>query len=245
MLPFARSLLRNRRDGRRVWHTKRVAHLAHESNARVSLRNVGSADGRPARRPETASLGRSIPRRTSPDARYYMVGKPAGRGPAARVKRTTSGATTEQLLERYRQRGSNAQRGSSQRGGARGSHSCEVLDEIVERHRGTVESMALAFCTRLPRSVDVQDLIHAGMWGLMQAISAYEPERSASFDAFLRIRVRGAMLDELRHMDFLPRLFRRRVRERDAARARRASGCPLHRSPRGAQLSSVHQEHRL
>lgn len=127
-------------------------------------------------------------------------------------------ATTEQLLERYRLRRSRA-----------------ILNEVVERHRSVVESMAFALATKLPRSVDVQDLAHAGMWGLMQAISSFEPERCNSFESFMRQRVRGAMLDELRHMDFLPRLFRRRVRERDAARSRLQM--ELEREPTSSELA--------
>ena len=132
-----------------------------------------------------------------------MVGKPAARDADTSREPGRAGVTTEHLLERYRLR-----------------RSRKVLDQVVELHRSAVEKMARNLATRLPRSVDVQDLIHAGMWGLMQAVSSYEPERCDSFSAFMRIRVKGAMLDELRHMDFLPRLFRRRVRERDAAQAK-------------------------
>ena len=129
-------------------------------------------------------------------------------------------ATSEQLLARYRLRRSRA-----------------ILDEIVERHRAGVEAMAYSLATRLPRSVDVQDLAHAGMWGLLQSISSYQPERCDSFESFMRIRVRGAMLDELRHMDFLPRLFRRRVRERDAASARLRMD--LEREPTNTELAEA------
>ena len=132
--------------------------------------------------------------------------------------RVPRSATTEQLLERYRLRRSRA-----------------ILNEVVERHRSVVESMAYTLVTKLPRNVDVQDLAHAGMWGLLQAISSFEPERCNSFEAFMRQRVRGAMLDELRHMDFLPRLFRRRVRERDAASARLRM--ELEREPTNSELA--------
>ncbi|HIE70248.1 MAG TPA: sigma-70 family RNA polymerase sigma factor [Planctomycetes bacterium] len=132
--------------------------------------------------------------------------------------RVPMSATTEQLLERYRLRRSRA-----------------ILNEVVERHRSVVESMAYTLVTKLPRNVDVQDLAHAGMWGLLQAVSSFEPERCSSFEAFMRQRVRGAMLDELRHMDFLPRLFRRRVRERDAASARLRM--ELEREPTNSELA--------
>ena len=152
-----------------------------------------------------------------------MVVKPAagdsnGESTVQSRKRTPVNATTEQLLERYRLRRSRA-----------------ILDEVVERHRAAVESMAFALITRLPRSVDVQDLVHAGMWGLMQAVGPFQPERGDSFESFMRIRVRGAMLDELRHMDFLPRLFRRKVRERDAASSRLRM--QLEREPTNTELA--------
>ena len=84
-----------------------------------------------------------------------MVGKPAARDAGTSRERAMAGVTTEHLLERYRLR-----------------RSKKVLDQVVERHRALVESMALNLASRLPRSVDAQDLVHAGMWGLMQAIAS-------------------------------------------------------------------------
>jgi RNA polymerase sigma factor for flagellar operon FliA len=124
------------------------------------------------------------------------------------------------LLERYRLRPSKA-----------------LFDRVIELHRTDVEAMALGFASRLPRSVVARDLIHAGMWGLMQAISAFEPNRCERFATFMRIRVRGAMLDELRHMDFLPRLRRRRLRELDVARSRLRM--ELEREPTATELAAA------
>jgi RNA polymerase sigma factor for flagellar operon FliA len=112
-------------------------------------------------------------------------------------------ATLESLLARYRRR-----------------RTLALRNEIIERCCDIVEAMARTLALRLPPSVDAQDLAHAGMWGLMQAIEKYEPSRCDQFTAFMRIRVRGAMLDELRNMDFLPRLQRRRLRDREAALGR-------------------------
>ena len=109
-------------------------------------------------------------------------------------------ATLESLLARYRRR-----------------RTLALRNEIIERCCDIVEAMARTLALRLPPSVDAQDLAHAGMWGLMQAIEKYEPSRCDQFTAFMRIRVRGAMLDELRNMDFLPRLQRRRLRDREQA----------------------------
>lgn len=149
-----------------------------------------------------------------------MVGKPAARDAGPLRKRGEADVTTERLIERYRLQ-----------------CSPKLLDLVVERSRPIVEDMARALAGRLPRSVDVRDLAHAGMWGLMQAISSYEPERCDSFTAFMRIRVRGAMLDELRHLDFLPRVSRRKVRERDEARA--ALRMELEREPTASELAEA------
>jgi len=122
---------------------------------------------------------------------------------SGQVRPVTAIVTTEELLRRYRRR-----------------HNVALRDKLVERHRGLVESMAHRLALRLPPSVDAQDLVHAGIWGLIQAIDKYEPERCDQFLGFMRIRVRGAMLDELRTMDWLPRLCRRRLREREDALSR-------------------------
>jgi RNA polymerase sigma factor for flagellar operon FliA len=97
------------------------------------------------------------------------------------------------------------------------TRSVKVRNQLVERYRGLVESMARTMATRLPPAVDVHDLIHAGVWGLMQAIESFDPRRGSQFVPFMRVRVRGAMLDELRNLDFLPRIYRRRSRDLAAA----------------------------
>lgn len=136
------------------------------------------------------------------------------------AERVGEAEPAESLLRRYHQRRSKV-----------------LFDRVVERHRPDVEALALGLAARLPRSVDVQDLLHAGMWGLMQAVAAYAPDRGESWTAFMRIRVRGAMLDELRHLDFLPRLLRRRLRERDAVRGRLSM--ELEREPTDSELAAA------
>jgi RNA polymerase sigma factor for flagellar operon FliA len=126
--------------------------------------------------------------------------------------------TGETLLARYRRR-----------------PSVKLRDLLVERYRGYVEGIARQLVTRLPRRVDVQDLVHAGVWGLLQAIEKFRHERGVPFLPFMRARARGAMLDELRNMDYLPRLYRIRARERDAAFARLRSR--LSRDPSDSELA--------
>ena len=144
----------------------------------------------------------------------------AGEAAVAAGDDPASTDSTEELLRRYRRSGSRA-----------------LLARVVERHRATVESMAAALSLRLPPSVDARDLVHAGLWGLMQAIANYDPARCDQFQGFMRIRVRGAMLDELRHLDFLPRLFRRRVRERNETRSRLRM--ELEREPTDSELAAA------
>lgn len=72
----------------------------------------------------------------------------------------------------------------------------------------------------LPRHVDPRDLYGAGLVGLLQAIDQFDPTRGIGFATFATPRIRGAILDELRAQDWLPRRLRRQAREIDAAHSR-------------------------
>ncbi len=92
--------------------------------------------------------------------------------------------------------------------------------DLVRRHADLVRRIAHHLAARLPSSVDVDDLIQAGVIGLIEAARHYSGDRGASFETYAGIRIRGAMLDELRQTDWAPRSVHRRVRE--AAEAMRA-----------------------
>jgi RNA polymerase sigma factor for flagellar operon FliA len=94
---------------------------------------------------------------------------------------------------------------------------CETPDVLVERHAGLVKRIAVHLASRLPPSVQVGDLVQAGLMGLLDATRHYEPAQGASFETYAGIRVRGAMLDEIRRNDWAPRAVRRRAREAAAA----------------------------
>lgn len=96
----------------------------------------------------------------------------------------------------------------------------EAPDVLVERHAGLVKRIAVHLAGRLPPSVQVGDLIQAGLMGLLDAARHYEPSQGASFETYAGIRVRGAMLDEIRRNDWAPRAVRRRAREAAAAAMR-------------------------
>ncbi len=89
----------------------------------------------------------------------------------------------------------------------------ESADELVRRHAPLVRRIAYHLMGRLPPSVDVGDLIQSGMIGLLEASRHYSPDRAASFETYAGIRIRGAMLDELRKTDWTPRSVHRKVRE--------------------------------
>ncbi len=91
----------------------------------------------------------------------------------------------------------------------------EARDTLVERHLPDVAYLARNLHSRLPPTVDVEDLCNAGYGGLLRCIETYDPGKGSSFQAYLKRRVSGAMLDELRAMDWLPRLLRSRLGHRD------------------------------
>jgi RNA polymerase sigma factor FliA len=76
---------------------------------------------------------------------------------------------------------------------------------LVESYAPLVKRIAYHLIVRFPQSVQVDDLIQAGMMGLLQAASNYDETRGASFSTYASIRVRGAMIDELRRCDWAPR----------------------------------------
>lgn len=89
--------------------------------------------------------------------------------------------------------------------------SCDRRNELVVAYQGLVRDVVRRFSARLPRSVDRGDLITAGSVGLMSAIEGFDPERGVRFESYCELRVKGALLDELRTQDWLPRPWRQRV----------------------------------
>ncbi|MDQ6647726.1 MAG: RNA polymerase sigma factor FliA [Pseudomonadota bacterium] len=92
-------------------------------------------------------------------------------------------------------------------------NSRDSADELVLRHAPLVRRIAYHLMGRLPASVDVGDLIQAGMIGLLEASRHFAADKGASFETYAGIRIRGAMLDELRRTDWTPRSVHRKTRE--------------------------------
>ncbi len=85
-------------------------------------------------------------------------------------------------------------------------------DERVIQHAPLVKRIAYHLMSRLPDSIQVDDLIQAGMLGLLEAIKNYDASQGASFDTYAGIRIRGSMLDEVRRCDWTPRSVHKKSR---------------------------------
>lgn len=84
---------------------------------------------------------------------------------------------------------------------------------LVKQHSELVKRIAYHLAARLPSSVEVDDLIQSGMIGLLDAARHYDGSAGASFETYAGIRIRGAMVDELRAGDWAPRSVHKKVRE--------------------------------
>jgi len=85
-------------------------------------------------------------------------------------------------------------------------------DNLVEKHAPLVKRIACHLINRLPASVQLEDLIQAGMIGLLEASRNYDEAQGASFETYAGIRIRGSMLDEIRKNDWAPRSVHRKAR---------------------------------
>ena len=84
----------------------------------------------------------------------------------------------------------------------------ELRNRLVERYLPIVKYNGERIWQRLPDGVELDDLISSGVFGLMDAITAFDMNRGVKFETYCVPRIRGAMLDELRSMDWVPRLVR-------------------------------------
>jgi len=96
----------------------------------------------------------------------------------------------------------------------------ELRNQLVEHYLPLVKYNAERIWARLPDGVDLDDLISAGIFGLMDAIEAFDLDRGVKFETYCVPRIRGAMLDELRTMDWVPRLVRSKASKLEDTRKR-------------------------
>ncbi|MDG1481621.1 MAG: FliA/WhiG family RNA polymerase sigma factor [Myxococcota bacterium] len=108
-------------------------------------------------------------------------------------------------------------------------------DELIMQYYPMVRRVSFRMVRRLPRHVDVEDLVNIGMLGLIDAVDRFEPGRAQSFSAYARIRVQGAIVDEMRKNDWVPRSVRDRAGRLE--RARQELKLQLNHEPTADQLA--------
>lgn len=113
----------------------------------------------------------------------------------------------------------------------------DLRNRIAERHIPLVHHFARRVADHGALDMDVDDLVSAGVVGLLTAVMAFDPARGYRFSTFAGARIRGAMLDEMRRRDIAPRSVRRRQREMDRAAERLA--VELDRSPHHPEVARV------
>jgi len=111
----------------------------------------------------------------------------------------------------------------------------ELRDELLVIYLPLVKNVANRMALGFPKSVEVGDLIDTGVVGLIEAFKNYDPERGVKFETYAVPRIRGAILDELRALDWVPRSTRARARDIENAMVRLVGR--LGRSPNDEELA--------
>jgi RNA polymerase sigma factor FliA len=117
----------------------------------------------------------------------------------------------------------------------KGEGDAGARERLVVAYSPMVKFVAGRLGAGLPSHVDDADLISYGLMGLIGAIERFEPERGIKFETFAMTRIRGAIIDELRSLDWVPRSVRSRAREIEAAQAKLEH--TLQRAPSEAELA--------
>jgi len=86
-------------------------------------------------------------------------------------------------------------------------------DVLMTEHAPFVKRIAYHMISRLPSNIQLDDMIQAGMIGLFEALKGYDTSKGASFETYARIRIQGAMIDEVRRADWTPRSVYKKSRE--------------------------------
>ena len=115
------------------------------------------------------------------------------------VKTVPSGLMAQELWQRYHQQKSDNSR-------------TDTENALVQKYLPLVSAVVNRLAMTLPEHVDHDDLYSVGLIGLLQALRNYNPACGTSFETYARVRVRGAMLDELRRMDWVPRTIHEKAR---------------------------------
>ena len=111
----------------------------------------------------------------------------------------------------------------------------EVRDQIVLDHLSLVKAIAIRVHENLPVHVDLDDLIHAGVLGLFDAVNKYDSAKNVAFQSYAKHRIKGAILDSLRQLDWASRDLRKRQKQVDAVT--HELSLQLNRTPADAEIA--------
>ncbi len=177
----------------------------------------------PARQPtvRTASRRATVAKPPARSTEIHAVPSPA---PAKRsAAATTRGAKVTAL------------RTSASRANAQEAARLARRDSVVLEHLPLVKAIAVRVHENLPVHVEVDDLVHAGILGLFDAASKFNPDKQVAFSSYAKHRIKGAILDSLRQLDWASRDMRRRHKQVESATRELAS--TLQRNPTEAEVA--------
>ena len=89
----------------------------------------------------------------------------------------------------------------------------EEFEEQVLNHLHIVKIIACKLYARIPSGIEMEDLVHTGVLGLIDAVGRYDPSKGTRFGTYASLRIRGAILDELRNLDWASRSLRQKIKE--------------------------------
>lgn len=119
----------------------------------------------------------------------------------------------------------------------RASPSVELRNALAEHYLPLVKIVCSRLAMQLPQHVDKDDLLSSGFFGLLDAIDRFDPDRKIKFETYAGVRIRGAMIDDLRAKDWLPVSMRQRIRKYEQTVSRLEN--ELGRTPTDAQLAQA------
>ncbi len=142
-------------------------------------------------------------------------------------------AMGDTILRREAQNAMRKQENSRRR---RSSHHPNARrDRVILEHLPLVRAIAIRVHENLPVHVELDDLVHAGVLGLFDAVTKYNPEKNVAFSSYAKHRIKGAILDSLRQLDWASRDLRRRHKQVEAVT--RDLAAILHRNPTEAEIA--------
>lgn len=119
------------------------------------------------------------------------------------MRKNMGGANASVLLQKYKEEPSKV--------------TAKQKDDLIMEYAPLIKFIAQKIAVRLPSHIELDDLISSGVIGLMDAIEKYDPKRDNKFKTYAEFRVRGAILDELRAQDWVPRSVRDKAKMLDRA----------------------------